>query len=152
MPKHTPPPPEIALRHAAANHITASLARNARLMARCEELAGARRGDRIAALNAAARLMRADSGTLSMLARVAQMESIHRTITQTIPAFGANEPGLNSNLSEEEQEKLREKIWRRMNEHVQDAIAARTSDPPEDDRIASVLRDYDAKKQRNAKQ
>lgn len=144
--------PETRLKQAAADHIAAQLACNARLMARCEALADAKRGDRIAALNAASRLMRADAGLLAQLARVAQIESVHRTISQTIPVFGGGAPGLNSNFSEEEAEATREKLWRRMNEHVEAAIAARTRDPPKDDRIASVLRDCDAKKQRRAHQ
>ena len=121
--------PEHPLRAVAAEHLTAQLARNARLIARAEKLAGAQRGDRVAALNAAARLMRADAGLLAHLARVAQIESVHRTISQTIPTFGSGAPGLNSNISEEEQEAKVEKVWRIMNEHVGNAIAARTSRP-----------------------
>jgi hypothetical protein len=114
--------PETRLKQAAADHITAQLACNARLMAHCEALAEAKRGDRVAALNAASRLMRADAGLLAQLARVAQIESVHRTISQTIPVFGSGAVHSNSNFSEEEllREKAGEKLARLVERHVRD--------------------------------
>jgi hypothetical protein len=116
-------PPELALRAAAASHLTEQLARTARLTARCEDLASARRGDRIAALNAAARLVRADASTLSMLVRVAQIESVHRTIVDKFSGLTPHGAYSNSNFFEDEEKKredARAKLAKLIESHVLD--------------------------------
>ncbi|MGA9795359.1 MAG: hypothetical protein WBQ17_07475 [Rhizomicrobium sp.] len=116
-------PPELALRTAAASHLQANLARNGRLMAHCEKLAGARRGDRVAALNAAARLIRADAGMLSTLARVAQIESVHRTIVDKFSGLTPHGANSNSNFYQD-REKEGEAAHAKLTRIVEAAVTA----------------------------
>ncbi len=86
MPRKKPEilPPDEALRIVTAERLAAQLDRGMRLIARCEDLASARRGDRIGAINAAARVMRANADAAGAFARVAQVEMRQRSIVEKI--------------------------------------------------------------------
>src|SRR5262249_51877680 len=93
-------PPEDSLGLAIADILQAQFGATHRLVERCETLASARRGDRVAPITAAARLLRA-SGQLALgLARVARIETRHRSIIARPQPLKAPEPELNSEKTE----------------------------------------------------
>lgn len=78
------PPTEDELRRAAVEHLAQHMEIGAALIARCEHLAMAQRGDRLAPIYAAARLMRAQAHVADALAHVAQVERRRRSIVERI--------------------------------------------------------------------
>jgi hypothetical protein len=89
-------PPEDSIGLAVADVLQAQFDVTRRLVERCETLASARRGDRVAPITAAARLLRA-SGQLALgLARVARIETRHRSIIERPQPLKPSEPELNS--------------------------------------------------------
>lgn len=152
--EHKQPDPDDQLRQTAAAHLSAPLDRNARLIERCEALASAQRGDRIGALNAAARIMRADAALAAMFARVARIETRHRSFSETNQMTKADKAELNAKkieLSVRQDRFDQEKVWRKLDEHVENAIKARTGDPDAHDRIKWVLDEIEEWKERDRK-
>ena len=78
------PRPDDELRRLAAVRLADHLDRTTSLIQRCEELALRRKGDKLGPIDAAARLMRANAVVASALARVAQVESRHRSVVETV--------------------------------------------------------------------
>ena len=78
------PPTEDELRRLAVERLAEHMQIGASLIARCEQLAMAQRGDRLAPIYAAARLMRAQAHGADALAHVAQVERRRRSIVERI--------------------------------------------------------------------
>ena len=77
-------------------------------------------------LYAAARLMQANARIAEALANVAQVERRRRSIHERIQAPDPKQAELNSHLQKEKitaEERL--KIWKRMNEHIEESMRAR---------------------------
>ncbi|HEY4941110.1 MAG TPA: hypothetical protein VII56_06755 [Rhizomicrobium sp.] len=73
-----------ALRRLAAERLAEHLDLGASLIQRCEDLSLVRKGDRLGPIYAAARVLRADAQVAQALARVAQVESCHRSVVETV--------------------------------------------------------------------
>lgn len=116
-----------ALRRLAAEKLARHLEMGGELVARCQELAKAGRGDRLGPLTAAARLMRANAQVAQTLAHVALVERRSRTIVETIQKPDPKISELNAKeKSRREEAELLLKWWRRMSEHAEETIKART--------------------------
>lgn len=88
--------PEQDLGRAVAEELKAQFATSRRLLARCERLAGAQRGDRVGPIQAAASLLRANAQLANSVARVASIETRHRSISEVSQSVGAAAAELNS--------------------------------------------------------
>jgi len=77
-------PTEDSLRRLVVERLAEHMEIGASLIARCEQLAMAQRGDRLAPIYAAARLMRAQAQVADALAHVAQVERRRRSIVERI--------------------------------------------------------------------
>lgn len=135
-----------ALRRLAAAQLVQHLDMGTLLVARCQALAQVARGDRLGPLAAAARLMRANAQVAQTLAHVAMVERRQRTIVeriqQPVPRIGE----LNSkNLSEREVAWNRLKFWRRMQDHVQEAVQVRMGEIDGPDRITMIVKHEEEK-------
>jgi hypothetical protein len=85
-------------RQNAVEELAGYLTQSREMLARCNTLSKATRGDRIGPLNAAARLMTANAQVAKALAHVALLESRHRTIVETVQSPKPEKPDLNSRL------------------------------------------------------
>lgn len=94
-------------RQTAAAELTAYLAEGRTMLARCSAMAGAKRGDRLGPIHAAARLMNANAQVAKALAHVALVERRTRTIVETIQPPKPEKVDLNSLLDDECVEDLR---------------------------------------------
>ena len=129
------------LRRLAVARLAEQLDIGASLTARCEHLADLPQGDRLGAIYAAARLMRANAFVAQSLAIVGQVERRRRSIVERIQPPDPKTVELNARLQKSEhesEEKL--KIWRRMNEIVEQAVRARTGDAAAEDRVADLIK------------
>jgi|WetSurMetagenome_2_1015567.scaffolds.fasta_scaffold774788_1 hypothetical protein len=107
-------------RQSAVEQLAGYLARGGALLARCEALANAARGDRLGPVYAAARLLNANAQVAKALAHVALVESRRRTIIETVQIPAPKKAELNSPfLSAEEEDNALEELERRL-----DALAA----------------------------
>ncbi len=88
-----------AHRQSAASELAAYLACARTMIARCEAMSKAARGDRLGPIHAAARLMNANAQVARALAHVALVESRHRTIVEKIQSPAQKNPQLNSSFS-----------------------------------------------------
>jgi hypothetical protein len=88
-----------AHRQSAVEALAQHLARGGALLARCETLAEAKRGDRLGPIYAAARLLNADAQVARALAHVGLVERRSRTIVETLQAPGAQNNELNSRFA-----------------------------------------------------
>jgi uncharacterized membrane protein YccC len=128
------------LRRLAAERLAEHLEMGVSLVARCEHFAELPRGDRLGPLYAAARLMRANAFVAQALANVVQVERRKRSIIERIQPPDPKIAELNANLQREiESSEYRLKVYRRMNELVEQSIRARTGDAPERDEIAQLV-------------
>ena len=135
--------PDDELRRLAAERLAEHLDIGASLVARCEELAFAPKGDRLGPLYAAARLMRANAHLAEALAHVAQVERRQRSIVERIQPPDPKLAEWNSKIkSEGEAESAKEKLIRRLDalmEHsnsksgANNHVAGRIEDAKEDD-------------------
>jgi hypothetical protein len=129
------------LRRLAAERLTEHLEMGASLVARCEHLAELPRGDRLGPLYAAARLMRANAFVAQALANVVQVERRKRSIIERIQPPDPKTAELNARLQKQEMDsESKLKIWRRMNEIVEQAVRARTGDAQAEDRVADLIK------------
>jgi hypothetical protein len=108
-------------RQSAVEALAQHLARGGALLARCETLAEARRGDRLGPIYAAARLLNANAQVARALAHVGLVERRSRTIVETIQAPGTKNSELNSRFSAEDDDAERAELQREI-----DAIIAST--------------------------
>jgi hypothetical protein len=83
-------------RQSAARELAAFLASARTMLARCEAMSRAARGDRLGAIHAAARLMNANAQVAKVLAQVALVESRRRMIVETIQSPAPKKAELNS--------------------------------------------------------
>jgi hypothetical protein len=111
-----------AHRQSAANELAAYLASARTMLARCEAMAKATRGDRLGPIYAAARLMNANAQVAKVLAQVVLVESRRRMIIETIQPPKPEKAELNSRFfsparfpSPEDGEDPRAKLERRIN-------------------------------------
>ena len=129
------------LRRLAGARMAEHLDMGVSLVARCEHLAELPKGDRLGAIYAAARLMRANAFIAQALANVAQVERRQRTIVERIQPPDPKEAELNARLQNEERDsEYRLKLYRRMNEHVEQSIRARTGETQERDSVAELIK------------
>jgi len=129
------------LRRLAAERLAQHLDMGAALVARCRDLAQAGRGDRLGPLGAAARLLRANAHVAQTLAHVALVERRQRTIIERVQTPDPETAELNSEkLTRREEAEHRLKYWRRMSEHVEDAIRIRTGQSQGRERIAEIIK------------
>ena len=114
-------PPEERLRIETAERLTAMMVRSLCLLDDCGRHAAAGKTDAVGALNAAARLIKANADITHALVRAAQGETRHRSIVQQI-SLGA--PGLNPNFSgtprpsREDTEAMRRRLVERINRMI----------------------------------
>lgn len=131
------------IRSAAARLLIEQMGRNARLLDRCETLAGpAAEVDSVAALNAAARLTRAAAAVAAQLARFAHVESRNRSTVDVNKATKESQAELNRKKywqNEVDRRKALEKVSRLMDEVTEEAVRARMGDPAARDRIKHQL-------------
>jgi hypothetical protein len=85
-----------AYRQSAVAALARHLSRGGDLLAHCEMLAKAKRGDRLGPLYAAARLLNANAQVARALAHVGLVERRSRTIVETIQSPDAKNDELNS--------------------------------------------------------
>jgi hypothetical protein len=83
-------------RQSAAHELAGYLQRGGAMLARCEALSKAARGDRLGPVYAAARLMNANAQVARALAHVALVESRRRTIIETVQPPAPKNTELNS--------------------------------------------------------
>ncbi len=103
-------------RQSAVEALAQHLARGGALLARCETLANAVRGDRLGPIYAAARLLNADAQVARALAHVGLVERRSRTIVETVQAPGAQNSELNSGFADDD---ARAELERRLDRHLQ---------------------------------
>ena len=129
------------LRRLAGARLAEHLDIGVALAARCEHLAELPKGDRLGAIYAAARLMRANAFIAQALANVAQVERRQRSIVERIQPPDPKVAELNARLEKQEGDaEYRLKVYRRMNEHVEASIRARTGDQQERDSVAELIK------------
>lgn len=137
----TPAEADEALRRLAAERLADHLEIGISLAGHCEMLAGKTKGDRLGPVYAAARLMRANAAVAEALANVAQIERRRRSIVERIQPPDPKKAELNSRLQQEKiSTEQREKVFRRMNELVEESIRARLGGENATDRIAELLK------------
>jgi hypothetical protein len=91
----------------------------------CEDLANKVKGDRLGPIYAAARVMRANAAVAEVLATVGGIERRRRSIVERIQPSDPKKAQLNSLLQKRKMSaEGREKIYRRLNEHVEQSIRA----------------------------
>ena len=129
------------LRRLAAERLSEHLEMGASLVARAEHLAELPKGDRLGPLYAAARLMRANALIAQTLANVVQVERRQRSIVEHIQPLDPKVAELNARLQKREGDsEYRLKVYRRMNEHVEQSIRARTGETQERDSVAELIK------------
>ena len=130
------------LRRLAAERLSEHLEMGASLVARAEHLAELPKGDRLGPLYAAARLMRANALVAQTLANVVQVERRRRSIVEHIQPPDPKVAELNARLQKKEEgdREYRLKVYRRMNEHVEQSIRARTGETQERDSVAELIK------------
>lgn len=120
------------LRRLAVARLAEHLDIGSSLVARCEELAHASRGDRLGPLHAAARLMRANALVAQALANVAQVERRRRTIVEHIQPPGFKFADLNSTLENRLAAALRLKLLGYMTLVADETFNAALDEIPDD--------------------
>jgi hypothetical protein len=109
-------------RQSAVEELAGYLAKAGGMLARCEAMSKAARGDRLGPVYAAARLMNANAQVARALAHVALVESRRRMIIETVQPPMPKKAGLNSRFSSledeeespEENDKARAELERRL--------------------------------------
>ena len=141
------------LRRHAVGRLAEQLDIGSSLTERCEHLAALPGGDRLGAIYAAARLMRANAFVAQALANVAQVERRRRSIIERIEPPDPKVAELNAGLQKEKlTSEQRLKIWNRMNEHIEQTIRARTGDPNAADSVSRLIKHEEKELERLRKQ
>ncbi len=100
-------------------------------------------GDPVAALNAASRLLKADAAVAAMLARLAHVETRHRTLVDVNKPTKESQAELNRKKFFADQAQTRDaqkRFWELLDQHVSNAIRHRMGDASVEDRIARALK------------
>ena len=132
--------PDEAHRLSAAAELAAYLSSARNMLARCEALSMAARGDRLGPIHAAARLMSANAKVAKVLAHVVFVESRHRSIVEKEQPLKRRIGQLNANFSPEGEDKrndARAELRRRLDHLVEHA--RRERERLEDLNIASCI-------------
>jgi hypothetical protein len=125
-------------RQSAVEELARYLARSGAMLARCEALSKATRGDRLGPVYAAARLMNANAQVARALAHVALVESRRRTIIETVQPPAPKNTELNSRFpSPEETEDPRAKLERRLDALLE--ASRREQERKEDNAVGSCI-------------
>ena len=136
-----PPSPDEVHRQSAVEELAGYLARGGALLARCEALSKAARGDRLGPLYAAARLMNANAQVARALAHVALVESRRRMIVETVQPPAPKNAQLNSRFPSpkevEEHDNALIELERRL-EHLAEA-AQRQQTKLEDEAVGCCI-------------
>ena len=149
----TPPEADEALRRLAAERLADHLEIGISLAEHCEMLAGKTKGDRLGPVYAAARLMRANAAVAEALANVAQIERRRRSIVERIQPPDPKKAELNSRLQQEKiSAEQGAKLYRRLNEVVEESIRARLGDENATDRVAELLKNQEKTLERLCKE
>ncbi len=130
-----------ALRQGAAVRLVGQLDLADELAGRCELLAATGKGDRTKAIFAGARLMTASAQAARALALLANVETRRRSIVETVQRPDPKIAELNAqneNRRIGEEEMLR--VYRRMNEIVEDSVQARLKSDGGADTLAWLIR------------
>jgi hypothetical protein len=136
----TPKKPE-DVRAFAVDKLAEHLAVGVSLAQLCEDLANKATGDRLGPIYAAARVMRANAAVAEVLATVGGIERRRRSIVERIQPPDPKKAQLNSDLQKRKVlSEDREKIFRRLNEHVEQTIRARMGEVGSEDSIARLIR------------
>jgi hypothetical protein len=96
--------PDEVHRQSAVEELADYLTRSGGMLARCETMSKATRGDRLAPVYAAARLMNANAQVAKALAHVALVESRRRVIVETIQPPQPKNTELNSRFYSPEED------------------------------------------------
>jgi hypothetical protein len=96
--------PDEVHRQSAVEELAGYLARSGGMLARCETMSKAVRGDRLGPIFAAARLMNANAQVARALAHVALVESRRRVIVETIQPPQPKNAELNSGFPSPEED------------------------------------------------
>jgi hypothetical protein len=130
------------LRREAVQHLSDDLEIGSSLLARCEEFALQSREANLAPMHAAARLMQASAKLADSLSGVAQVERRRRSIVERIEPIDPKQRKLiETNKQELVSSNTRMKIWRRMDEHIEQSIRARCGDASASDSVARLIKE-----------
>jgi len=131
-----------ALRREAVQHLADNLEIGSSLIARCEEFALKSRDAHLAPMHAAARLIQASARLADSLSNVAQVERRRRSIVERIEPIDPKQRELNERKKQDlVGANVRMKIWRRMDEHIEQSIRARMGDTSVSDSVARLIRE-----------
>ena len=129
------------LRRAAVQHLADEVEIGSSLLARCEEFALKSRNTHLAPMHAAARLMQANAKLADSLSNVAQVERRRRSIVERIEPIDPKQRELNERKKQNlVVANMRMKIWRRMDERIEQSIRARTGDTSVSDSVARLIK------------
>jgi hypothetical protein len=137
----SPRPDDEDLRRYAVARLADHLEVGVSLAQRCEHLAAIPKGDRIAPVIAAARLMNASAAVAEALGTLALVERRRRSIVERIQPPDPKQAELNSRLHQEEVgAETRLKIYNRMNEHIEESIRARMGEEGAKDSVSWLIK------------
>ena len=141
----TPSRSNDALRRAAAQHLADDLEIGSSLIARCEEFALKSRSEKLAPMYAAARLMSASAKLADSLSTMALVERRRRSIVERIEPINPKQRELNErNKKNLVDANMRMKIWRRMDEHIEQSIRARSGEAGATDSVKRLIEGEEA--------
>jgi hypothetical protein len=103
------------------------------LIAHCEHLAGLAKGDRVAPVHAAARLMRADAQVAQAFAQVAQLERRSRRIVERVQPVVPKNADLNSTFVENTMDQISSLMVRYMKLYADETLGVALKDAAGDD-------------------
>ena len=130
-----------ARRSEAVHHLADNLEIGSSLIARCEEFALKSRDAHFAPMHAAARLMTASAKLADAFSNVARVERRRRSIIERIEPIDPKQRELNErNKKNLVDANMRMKIWRRMDEHIEQSIRARCGDTSVSDSVARLIK------------
>ena len=130
-----------ARRSEAVQHLADNLEIGSSLIARCEEFALKSRDAHFEPMHAAARLMTASAKLADAFSNVAQVERRRRSIVERIEPIDPKQRELNErNKKNLVDANMRMKIWRRMDEHIEQSIRARCGDTSVSDSVARLIK------------
>lgn len=130
------------LRRQAVEQLADYLALGGGFIAFCKQVSQDATVDKTATIHAAARLMRASAHVANAFATVAQIERRRRSIVERIERGNPKQQEL---IARKESEllsaKTRERVYKRMNEHIEQSIKARLGEEGAYDSAARLLKD-----------
>jgi hypothetical protein len=128
------------LRRRAAELLAGHLALGGEFIGFCKQLSQDAKVDKTASIYAAARLMRASAHLADAFATVAQIERRRRTIVERIERGNLKQQELIAKKEDElHAAKTVERVYRRMNEHIEQSIKARLGEEGGYDSVARLV-------------